>query len=289
MNVILGVDIGGSHITSELVDLEKKSAIESSYHRNKLNTDGSVSDIIEAWASAIETSLHNSEIKSSQICIAMPGPMDYELGICKIKDQNKYGALYEKNVKLLLAERLGYPTAAIQFKNDAACFLQGELFSGSISEFDEAIGLTLGTGLGTAHTVNGEARDSNLWKAPFLKGIAEDYISTRWFVKRFEELSGIVIRDVKDLVDNHHASPYFEKVFDEFSYNLALFLKIFIKRKRPLAAVIGGNIALAEAYFLDRTRKYLKDFMGYSFPIRKSVLGEEAAILGAGASFKAIN
>jgi len=285
VKIVLGVDIGGSHITSELVDLEKKEGIKSSWYRNKINTNGSVEEIIDAWADNIEKSIGSSAIKPQRISIAMPGPMDYKTGICKIKDQNKYENLYGQNVKVLLAQRLGYEEGVLHFINDAASFLQGELFSGSISEFDEAIGLTLGTGLGTSHTVKGAAQDSNLWKTPFLKGIAEDYISTRWFISRFAELSGIKVEDVKDLVENHHLSPSFQLVFDEFSKNLASFLYLFIKKKRPLAAVIGGNIAKAEHYFLDNTRKYLTEIMGYSFPVRTSLLGEEAAILGAGASF----
>jgi glucokinase len=119
---------------------------------------------------------------------------------------------------------------------------------------------------------------------PFLKGIAEDYISTRWFVTRFEELAGVKINDVKDLVENYRDSPYFRSIFTEFSINLAKFIYKFVRKKMPLAAVIGGNIVQAEAYFLDDTRKYLAQMMGYSFPIKRSTLGETAALIGAGSS-----
>jgi len=282
---VLGVDIGGSHITAQLIDLEKKEAIAESWSRGRLDPNASAEEIINSWAEIIEQSIEKSAIVPEKISIAMPGPMDYKRGICKIKDQEKYLSLYQKNIKELLANRLGYKTSNINFMNDAACFLKGELFTGSISEFDDAIGLTLGTGLGTSHTLNGSAYDSNLWKMPFLKGIAEDYISTRWFVKRFKELSGITIKDVKDLVDNYTENPFFKEVFAEFSYNLAVFIHKFIRKKMPLAAVIGGNIANAEAYFMAETRKHLTTMMGYSFPVRKSQLGEKAAMLGAGASF----
>jgi glucokinase len=52
----------------------------------------------------------------------------------------------------------------------------------------------------------------------------------------------------------------------------------------PLAAVIGGNIVNAEQFFLEDTRRFLADKMGYSFPVKKSVLGERATLIGAGAS-----
>ncbi|PST83552.1 transcriptional regulator [Pedobacter yulinensis] len=284
-HIVMGVDIGGSHITAELIDLQKKQEIEETLVRTKLDSHAAAEDIIENWAKTIEQSMEGYPIKPKKISIAMPGPMDYKNGICKIKDQDKYPALYNKNIKEMLARRLNYDVSAVNFMNDAACFLKGELFIGSLSGFDEAIGLTLGTGLGTAHTTNGAAFDSDLWKMPFQKGIAEDYISTRWFVKRYFELSGIQIADIKDLVDHHQDSPHFKTVFAEFSENLAKFIHKFIRKKMPLAAVIGGNIVKAEAFFLEDTRRHLAKLMGYSFPLKRSELGEKAALLGAGTSF----
>ncbi|WP_316785061.1 ROK family protein [Pedobacter frigiditerrae] len=285
MKTILGVDIGGSHITSQLVDIAKKEGLSSTWQRNHLNTNAKTDEIIDIWANTIESSMASSPFKPQYISLAMPGPMDYKNGISHIKGMNKYDDLYGKDIKELLANRLGFEKSNIHFMNDAASFLQGELFNGSVSEFDNAIGLTLGTGLGTAHTVKGKAQDSNLWKTPLLSGIAEDYISTKWFVSRFKELSGVAIKDVKDLVDNHHHSPHFQTLFEEFSRNLSSFLYFFITKKRPLAVVIGGNIIKAEQYFLDKTRKYLAEAMGYSIPVRPSLLGEQAMILGAVARF----
>ncbi|RBQ11396.1 ROK family protein [Pedobacter miscanthi] len=282
--IVLGADIGGSHITAALIDLDKKNEITKTRCRASLNTNAPVEEIIDAWATIIENTMNKHAGRPAWISIAMPGPMDYKNGICMIKDQGKYGALYNVNIKEKLAQRLDFSSDAISFRNDAVCFLQGEIFSGSLKGMDKAIGLTLGTGLGTAYIKNGEAYDADLWKMPFMKGIAEDYISTRWFVNRFEELAEVKIKDVKDLVDNHHNSPYFRSIFTEFSMNLAKFIYKFVRKKMPLAAVIGGNIVQAEAYFLDDTRKYLAQMMGYSFPVKRSVLGEEAALIGAGSS-----
>ncbi|WP_316813865.1 ROK family protein [Pedobacter heparinus] len=280
--LVLSADIGGSHITAALIDLNKKEELKDTWSRTKLNSAGAAIDIIKAWAETLENSCRGYDITSLKINIAMPGPMNYKKGISKIKGQGKYELLYGLNIKEMLARRLGVQPSAIHFINDAACFLKGEVFSGSLTGYDHAIGLTLGTGLGTSYLVNGKAVDSGLWCMPFLKGIAEDYISTRWFVARFFELSGIAIKDVKDLVDNHRQSPYFKEVFSEFSLNLASFIHKFIRKKMPLAVVLGGNITNAEAYFIEDTRRHLALIMGYSFPVKKSILGEKAALLGAG-------
>jgi len=285
-NLVMGIDIGGSHITAMLIDLNLKAEIPGTWNRSKLDSNAGADEIIEAWAHTITKSLNSYHLRPSRISIAMPGPMNYEKGICKIKNQSKYKALYDLNIKELLALKLGFDSRQINFVNDAACFLRGELFVGSLSSYDQAIGLTLGTGLGTSHTMDGKVYDSNLWKMPFKQGIAEDYISTRWFTTRFRELSGIEVSDVRDIITNHQSSRYFEQLFHEFSNNLAHFIYKFVRKKMPVAAVIGGNISRAEAYFLEDTRRILVEKMGHSFPIKISSLGEKAALIGAGAFFE---
>jgi len=283
-NIILSADIGGSHITAALIELEKKQEVKGSWSRKKLDSQGKAADIIDAWAETLAHSAGTHDMATLKVNIAMPGPMNYSKGISKIKAQGKYESLYGLNIKEMLANRLHIKPSAVHFMNDAACFLQGEVFSGSLEGYNHAIGLTLGTGLGTSYLVDGKAVDSGLWCMPFLKGIAEDYISTRWFIRRFAELSGIVIKDVKDLIDNYKGSPYFSVIFSEFSLNLARFIYKFARKKMPLAAVLGGNIAQADDHFIEDTRRHLVMLMGYSLTVKKSILGEKAALLGAGSA-----
>ncbi len=282
--IVMGIDIGGSHITAALIDLDLKKEVEGTWVRDRVNGRGTINEVMDAWTESIAkvTSAYAGEV--SQIHIAMPGPFAYKKGVSLIKNQDKYRSLYGKNIKDMLAERLNINTSAIHFMNDAACFLQGEVFTGSMNGYDHAIGLTLGTGLGTAHYVNGQAKDADFWKMPFNKGIAEDYLSTRWFIKRYFELSGNTIKDVRELVEKYAGTPEFKEVFAEFSQNLAAFLYKFIRKKMPLASVIGGNISNAEQYFLDDTRRNLAEMMGYSFPVRKSLLNEKATLIGAAAA-----
>lgn len=279
--IVLGIDIGGSHITAALIDIKNKQEIAGSWSRNRIDSYGSTASIISAWSETITKAASHHPSKPDKVYIAMPGPMQYPRGICMIKSQDKYRDLYNKNLKQLLASQLGMKTSAFHFRNDAACFLKGEVFCGSLDGYQSAIGLTLGTGLGSAHFSSGKSKDADYWNMSFQKGIAEDYLSTGWFIKRYAELSGKVIKDVKDLVENHASTPEFTQLFNEFSKNLASFLHRFIRKKMPEAAVIGGNIVHADQYFLSDTRKYLAEMMGYSFPVKKSTLGEKAILMGA--------
>lgn len=280
----MGVDIGGSHISAQLIDIQNRREIKDSWQRTDVDSGADAHQIIDVWAGLIEQSMKQADVVPQKINIAMPGPMDYANGICKIQGQEKYASLYGLNIRKLLAKRLDFDAKQINFLNDAECFLKGELFNGSLRQVDRAIGLTLGTGLGTAHTARGKVKDSDLWRMPFLKGKAEDYISTRWFVQRFEEMTNIRVKDVKDLVDHHSNSPYFNAVFLEFSINLSKFLYRFIRTKIPIAAVIGGNIAHAQQFFLEDTQYFLSKKMGYDFPIKISTMGEKAILMGAAAN-----
>jgi glucokinase len=215
-----------------------------------------------------------------RIGIAMPGPVDYEQGISYIKGLTKYESLYGKNVKHLLADSLAIPTEHIRLKNDAGCFLQGEAFAGSAQGYKSAIGLTLGTGLGTAAGKDGIAEDADLWKTPMHGDIAENFISSRWFVKRYNQLTGKEIKDVKHLCELIETDPSLKVIFDEFAKNLADFLTFFIHQENPEIVVIGGNIANASHLFLPQVHQHLAK-ASLNIPIKKSNLGEHALLLGS--------
>ncbi len=278
--VVLGIDIGGSHITAALVNVNQNEELPDSRKRSRVRSNGTIEQILEDWSKTILDTLSTYTGKVDHAYIAMPGPLNYRKGICLIQNQRKYGALYGQNLKQLLSPAIGIKPSNIFFMNDAACFLKGETSSGSVAD-DGVIALTIGTGLGTAFSKNGMMQDANFWKIPFKDGIAEDYISTRWFIKRYLELSGKVIKDVKDLVENHSSEPEFKVIFEEFSLNLASFMYLFIRKKMPVSAVIGGNISHASDYFLSDTRKHLAGMMGYSLQVKRSELGEKAIMLGA--------
>ncbi len=168
---VLGADIGGTHITTTVVDIKNRTVLEKSYYRAKVNSAGSAEQIIDQWGEAIRKSFLNVNMNPSKIGIAMPGPFDYENGISLIKNNEKYESLYQLNIKNLLAENLNIKSDDILMANDAQCFLSGELFLGVVKTFKKVIGITLGTGLGSATFNEGNVEDAALWCSPFKNGI----------------------------------------------------------------------------------------------------------------------
>ncbi|SFH39019.1 ROK family protein [Pedobacter insulae] len=278
--IALGIDIGGSHITAALVNIDTRTLIMESIHRKMVNSQDLAHNIFDAWCEVINDAYKGYETETKYIGIAMPGPFDYENGICLIKEQDKFQALYQLNLKEELASRLNIPATNIYFINDAASFLQGEVFAGGANDTNNVLGFTLGTGLGSSICTNGKAIDAELWNAPFLNGIAEDYFSTRWFVKRYFQLSGRALEGVKDLADFVNIDIHAKQVFKEFGNNFAQFMMPLIKKHHAEVVIIGGNIAQAFNVFSTNVIDILEHNQ-FKTKIKISKLKEHAALIGA--------
>lgn len=285
--IVLGVDIGGTHITAAQVDLEDGSLIQQSVKRSAIDSKASREEIYNVWCQVIKDAFGNNLNENSKIGIAMPGPFDYENGISLIKDQDKYQSLYQLNIKQELAQRLNLPAANIKFVNDAAAFMHGEVFYGAAKGFKNALGLTLGTGLGSATFINGVAKDAALWNSKFLGGIAEDYLSTRWFVKKYADLTEKEIEGVKELAAIANNNPYAKQIFNEFGRALGHFLVDFIKNTGSEVVVLGGNISQAFDLFAPTLQENLKAFH-LNTEIRLTKLNEHAPLIGAASCWKSV-
>ncbi|HYF68248.1 MAG TPA: ROK family protein [Ohtaekwangia sp.] len=283
-DAVVGIDIGGTHISAALVNLKTRALVPNSLRRRDVDSGSEAKEIIRHWSEIIQEVAGTQNPKSIRIGIAMPGPFNYEEGISMIKDQGKFKALYGLNVKELLAQHLSIEKNRIRLMNDAACFLSGEAFSGAAREYDRAIGITLGTGLGSATYDEGESQDAALWEHPFKASIAEDYISTRWFVRRYHEICGHQLKGVKELLGYTKTDVRAIQIFEEFGRNLGEFLSSFIVRYKPQVVVLGGNISHASDVFLPEVQKVLH-INAIDVPVRKTALGENACLIGAASTW----
>jgi glucokinase len=203
MNLI-GLDIGGSHVSVGRIHWDGRSVVVDNYFESDVDTSREAEEIISDWIDLIQKS--SAELSDLRLGIAMPGPYDYPNGISLIKDQGKMKSLYGLSVKNMLAEKLNISRDHINFTNDAEAFLLGESLAGAGRGFENSIGLTLGTGLGSAFKSGAEVTDAKLWTAPFRDGIAEDYLGTAWIRRVAREYFGIEISGMKDLL-THSLNP----------------------------------------------------------------------------------
>lgn len=275
---LIGVDIGGSHISAAKVELCGHEAKILDFAEADVDAFESADEILKTWSELILKAAGDS--KGFKIGIAMPGPYDYPNGISLIKDQGKMKSLFGLSVKNLLAESLGIPPSRIAFTNDAEAFLSGESLAGAGRGFKNSIGLTLGTGLGSAIKIHEVVIDAKLWTAPFRDGIAEDYLGTAWFKEYTFQKSGIEISGAKDLLSSEFEEELANQVFSEFGKTLGEFLSFYVIRLQCNGVVLGGKIARAADRFLPETTAYL-DKLEYPLEIRISEFEEKAALIGA--------
>lgn len=280
--MIIGVDIGGSHISVAEILINETGVSLGRRADDSVDTAQGANDIINDWVNVIREVSRGS--KELQIGIAMPGPYDYENGVSLISEQGKMKSLFGLSVKNLLAESLEISPNQISFTNDAEAFLKGEVLAGVGKGFTNTLGLTLGTGLGSAIHIDDVVKDAKLWTAPFRQGIAEDYLGTAWFLGFVQKEFDIKIKGVKDLTSPHFDQKISTQVFEEFGKTLGEFLFPYVIRLQTQLLVLGGKISNASSLFLPYTYDYLSIY-GTSISIQKTLLGEDAALIGACESF----
>jgi len=265
----IGADIGGSHISCAVIDLEKGTIIRKTFATQIIDNQASADDILNNWAIALNKSLSFIDpVNLAGIGFAMPGPFDYENGIAMFtesvaKYQNLYGINVAKRLKDIL--NLGEDTS-VRFMNDASAFAIGEAWKGKAADVKRSVSITLGTGFGSAFVDTGvvvvERYDvpkmGCVWHLPFNGGIADDSFSTRWFIKKYAEKSNIQTSGVKEIAAIAATDKKALDVFVEFGTNLGEFLSPWLNKFDAQVLVIGGNVSGAYQYFGKHFEKELK-------------------------------
>ena len=297
MEITLGVDIGGSHVTAALVGKADGKWLPDSYSTRRIDPAADGRRIIDEWMEVIGQALdHCNGHVLTGVGVAMPGPFDYSNGVSQIEGVGKYEKLFGVNVRRALLDRLagrggaarertregaadtrsgsvvrglrrGDGCLPIFFENDAACFGLGECLVGEGAAYGKVIAITLGTGFGAAFVDNrqlvkdgpGVPVGGYLYNVPYRDSIAEDYFSSRWLLSAFEMRAGFAAKDVKEIaaLALAGADVVAVEIFRELGERLGVFLARWIKDFHADALVIGGSIAQASALFLPAMREVL--------------------------------
>jgi glucokinase len=277
---VIGIDIGGSHITAGIVDLASRAVIKESLLRKHVNSKSGAEEIIDAWTTVIRDLLTAYPDCEKKIGVAMPGPFNYEEGICLIKGVDKFELLFGLNIKKILTTKLNIEENAILMMNDASCFLKGEVFNGAAVGCNNVAGITLGTGLGSARFQDGKFYEGVLYSVPYKDGTTEDYLSTRWFLKQYNSSTGDTVKDVKELCTKIPGNAAVAELFAEFGKNLGHVLSNYLQIYSCDTIVVGGNIINTWQLFINETKNIL-DQLPRPVSIRKAMLAEEGALVGA--------
>ena len=145
----LGIDLGGTNIAVGVVG-ESYQIIARAKRKTRVPCDeGLIDDLAAAAREAVETAGITLD-DVPWIGIGCPGTINRSTGIVEYANN-----LYLNNFKLrdMLQEKLGRP---VIIENDANAAAYGEYKAGALKGADNAIAITLGTGVGGGIIINGQ-------------------------------------------------------------------------------------------------------------------------------------
>ncbi len=286
---VLTFDVGGSHVAAAVCYAAKFSLgpVASAPHAS-VSTSGAFLDL-----------LHDLGIKAQiggeggiGAMLAVPGPFDLRAGVSLMRHKLPY--LYGVDLRQGLAERFGLQPAQVRFLNDADAYLLGEIGAGAARRFSRAVGLTLGTGIGSAFAVDGQLvtegpgvpSGGEIWNLPYQGGIVEDFVSSRAIVGNFEHCTGKK-REVVDLATAAESEPAAQQAFTEFGQHLGVVIRTLLEAFHADVIVLGGGISRSANLFVPAVQAEIGDS---ATQLRVSELKDKAALVGCGvATFRTRN
>jgi glucokinase len=257
---VISLDVGGTFLKSAIVRSDGL-VVEDSLQKVPIDSSGSAETIINTFIKTLRTALQTIRSRGLTLLgigIAMPGPFDYAEGVSLMGRgfaPKKFAAIYGINLRKEFIKRLSLKEDfPIIFEPDSWAFLRGEAWVGNARGYNRVIGVTLGTGLGSAFMVNGEIVLDEPgvpplgWMAmiPYKNGVLEDWVSRRGILARYRELSGRNIEGL-DVVDIAYQASSGDKVslqvFEEMGLLLGKALRRVSSEFKPECIVFGGQIS----------------------------------------------
>lgn len=296
----IGIDLGGSHIGIGLVDdignilLKKEKDI---LKEEKLNIKEIINTTIKT---NIEDVLKQKNININEIeyiGIAFPAALkNGKIGLA-VNLQ-----IIGDDIRKQLQEYFKVP---VYIKNDAKCAAICEKEYGSLKPYENAIFLTIGTGIGGAIFINSrllETKENDTTEVGHMviqkdgiecncgrKGCFEKYASIKALkdkvIKEYSlkgEISGLQLHN---FIIEKQETKKMQEIIEEYMDNLSLGISNLINLFEPEAISIGGSFAYYEDIFLERLKESLRkkaETLNNSYPkILLANYKNDAGIIGA--------
>ena len=269
------LEVGGSHVTAAVVAPETWDV--DVVERAKLASQEPPEDVVgQIAAAARKLPLANG------LAVALPGPFDFATGVAWYRGQGKFDQLYGFNLGKSLGEELGLDR--LMFLNDAEAFAVGEWTAGEVRGVERCVGVTIGTGIGTAFLADGTVvregetvpPGGELYKTSYDGKPLEDSISARAIVREYLERTGSSVPGVKEIADRARAGEpaALDALVTPFTV-LAAALTPWLERFGVTRTVLGGSISGA----FDLVAEV------FAFPVAATQDTEHSALIGTAAHY----
>ncbi len=153
MRFVLGIDIGGTNLVVGSV-AEDGSALHA-LDSEPTHAEAGQTDVLDRLITLAQRTIERTrqEVSGADIIgvgVGAPGPLDTKQGIVLLTPNLGWVNL---PLRQIIHERLGLPAA---LDNDANCAVLGEWWMGAARGTRNAIGITIGTGIGGGIIVDGK-------------------------------------------------------------------------------------------------------------------------------------
>lgn len=270
--VTIGVDVGGTKISAGLIQNNKliKSYTLPTPAKEKKEA------VLETIFKTIKALKSNN---FSGIGVGIPGLVDTKSGI--VYDVQNIPSLTSVALKHELESAFH---CHAEINNDANCFTLGAYYYGSGKQFNNMVGLTLGTGLGGGLILNGKLYEGvgtgagEFGFLPYKESVLEHYCSGQFFQRQYN----ITGEEASQKATEGDAKAL--EMFSHFGYHLGVAIKMIMHSLAPEAVMLGGSVSKNFAFFKESMWKTIRDFP-YNHVIDELIIqpatASEIALVGA--------
>ena len=247
-SIVLGIDIGGTYLKIGRVENGNIVKQTSKSVDSKATEEETLFSLFEAIDSII-----NSDVTA--IGIGVPAVVDPITGV--VYDVQNIPSWKEVDLKNIMEKRYNLP---VYLNNDANCFALGEKIFGKGKDYENFIGLSIGTGIGMGIIINNSLYNGVLCGAgevgmlPYKDGIMEDYSSSFFFLKNYHQTAEELSLSAAE--GNQKAL----QAYTEFGFHLGECIKSILYMYAPEAIILGGSISKSFTLFKESLELSLKSF-----------------------------
>jgi glucokinase len=241
------LDIGGTHVTGALIEFADHRPVVESTVRVPLRADGTAEYLLSTIASCADSLAGPPGLDWG---VAVPGPFDHARGVALYESVGKFDSLRGVAVGEELRERIRARPSTLTFVNDAEAFLLGEWRDGAASGHRRAIGITLGTGVGSAFLADDEIVADGPLVPPegrvdllyYDRRPLEEAVSRRAIMRDYRDRTGAAL-DVHDIAARARGGePAARTILDAAFRALGRALEPWLLRFAPTTVVVGGSM-----------------------------------------------
>jgi glucokinase len=150
------LEIGGTHVTAARVDATVREVRAGTVRRYPLSSGADAGRVIGELLAAANGLGATAGAKWG---VATPGPFDYRRGIALFRGVGKFDSLYGRDIRAALMTGIDATPGHVTFLGDAEAFAVGECQAGAGMGVGRCVGLTVGTGIGSAFLAGGRIVD----------------------------------------------------------------------------------------------------------------------------------